>query len=175
VTVGSVHGGSKHNIIPAEVDLQLTIRFFTDDVYRQIMAALKRITEGVAYSAGLTDEQLPVITVGKEYTPPVANDPDLVNRVASSISSVLGKENTILVDPSTVAEDFGRYGRTPEKVKIGLFWLGGANRARYDESILRNTNLPALHSQTFHPDFEPTYVTGVTSMTRAVIDLLQTR
>lgn len=175
VTVGSVHGGSKHNIIPAEVDLQLTIRFFTDDVYRQIMVALKRITEGVAYSAGLTDEQLPIITVGKEYTPPVANDPDLVNRVASSLGTVLGKENTILVDPSTVAEDFGRYGRTPENVKIGLFWLGGANQVRYDESKLKNTNLPALHSQTFHPDFEPSYVTGVTSMTRAVIDLLQTK
>ncbi len=175
VTVGSVHGGSKHNIIPSEVDLQLTIRFFTDDVYRQIMTALKRITEGVAYSAGLTDEQLPVITAGKEYTPPVANDPDLVKRVASSISTVLGKENTILVDPSTVAEDFGRYGRTPENVKIGLFWLGGANQARYDESKLKNTILPALHSQTFHPDFEPSYVTGVASMTRAVIDLLQSK
>jgi len=175
VTVGSVHGGTKHNIIPSEVDLQLTIRFFTDDVYRQIIAALTRITEGVAYSAGLTDEQLPVITVGKDHTPPVANDADLVNRVASAFGTVIGKEKTILVDPSTVAEDFGKYGRTPENVKIGLFWLGGANQARYDESKLKNTNLPALHSPAYHPDFEPAYVTGVTSMTRAVIDLLQSR
>ena len=175
VTVGSVHGGTKHNIIPSEVDLQLTIRFFTDDVYKQIIAALNRITEGVAYSAGLSDEQLPVITVGKEYTPPVANDPDLVNRVASSVGTVLGNENTVRVDPSTVAEDFGKYGRTPENVKIGLFWLGGANKAKYDESKLKNTNLPALHSQTFQPDFEPSYVTGVTAMSRAIIDLLQTK
>lgn len=175
VTVGSVHGGTKHNIIPAEVDLQLTIRFFTDDVYRQILAALTRISEGVAYSAGLTDEQLPKIRVGKEYTPPVANDPDLVTSVVSSMSSVLGKENTIKVDPSTVAEDFGKYGRTPENVKIGLFWLGGANQAEYDESKLKNTNLPALHSSTFHPDFGPSYITGVTAMSKAVIDLLQSK
>jgi len=173
VTVGSIHGGTKHNIIPSEVDLQLTIRFFTDEVYRQIVAALTRITEGVAYSAGLTDELLPEITIGQEYTPPVANDPDLVNRVALSMGTVVGKENAIKVDPSTVAEDFGKYGRTPEGVKIGLFWLGGANLAKYTESKIKNSNLPALHSSTFYPDFQPAYVTGVTAMSRAIIDLLQ--
>jgi hippurate hydrolase len=173
VTVGSVHGGTKHNIIPSEVDLQLTIRFFTEDVYRQIIAALTRITEGVAYSAGLTDDQLPTITVGSEYTPPVANDPDLVNSAAASMESILGAGKTIRVDPSTVAEDFGKYGRTNEKIKIGLFWLGSVSQAKYDDSILKNYNLPALHSGTYQPDFEPTYISGVSAMSKAVIDLLK--
>lgn len=171
VTVGSIHGGTKHNIIPSVVDLQLTIRFFSDNVYRQIVDALKRIAYGAAYAAGLNDEQMPEIKVGDEYTPPVYNDPDLVKSVASSMAAILGKDKVVGVDPSTVAEDFGKYGRTPEGVKIALFWLGGVNQARYDESIEKNKLLPSLHSDTFFPDFRPAYITGVNAMTRSLIDL----
>jgi hippurate hydrolase len=172
VTVGSIHGGIKHNIIPQEVDLQLTIRFFSDDVYRQIIAALKRIANGLAYSAGLKEEQMPEITVADEYTPPVVNDPDLVTGVAESMGKILGSANIIKVDPSTVAEDFGKYGRTPEQVKIGLFWLGGVNQSKYTESKEKDKMLPALHSSSYCPDFRPAYTAGVTAMSRAVIDLL---
>ena len=173
VTVGSIHGGIKHNIIPQEVDLQLTIRFFSDDVYRQILSALKRIANGLAYSAGLNEDQMPEITVADEYTPPVANDPDLVTDVTASMSRILGSENVIKVDPSTVAEDFGHYGRTAEQVKIGLFWLGGVNPFKYSESKEKDTMLPSLHSSTFSPDFRPAYITGVNAMSRAMLDLLQ--
>jgi len=172
VTVGSIHGGIKHNIIPQEVDLQLTIRFFSDDVYRQIISALKRIADGLAYSAGLKEDQMPEITVADEYTPPVDNDPELVSNVAVSMGKILGSVNVIKVGPSTVAEDFGRYGRTPEQVRIGLFWLGGVNPAKYSESKEKGTMLPYLHSSAFYPDFRPAYNAGVTAMSRAVIDLL---
>lgn len=172
VTVGSIHGGTKHNIIPEEVDLQLTIRFFTDDIYRQIISALKRISDNLAYSAGLKEDRLPQITVGEEYTPPVTNDPELVGKAVTSMGSVLGKENVIKVDPSTVAEDFGKYGRTPEQIRIALFWLGGVNPSVYSESKEKDIMLPALHSNNFYPDFRPTYTTGVTAMTRTIIDLM---
>jgi hippurate hydrolase len=172
VTVGSIHGGIKHNIIPQEVDLQLTIRFFSDDVYRQIISALKRIANGLAYSAGLKEDQMPEITVADEYTPPVDNDPELVSNVAVSMGKILGTENIIKVDPSTVAEDFGKYGRTPEHVKIALFWLGGVNPAKYSESKEKGTMLPYLHSSAFCPDFRPAYTAGVSAMSRAIIDLL---
>jgi amidohydrolase len=172
VTVGSIHGGTKHNIIPDEVNLQLTIRFFSDEVYRQIISALKRIADGLAYSAGLKEDRIPQITVRDEYTPPVINDPDLVNSVVNSMGTIIGRENVISVDPSTVAEDFGKYGRTPERVKIALFWLGGVNPAKYSESIENDIMLPFLHSSAFYPDFRPTYITGVTAMSKAVIDLL---
>jgi len=173
VTVGSIHGGIKHNIIPQEVDLQLTIRFFTDDIYRQILSALKRIANGLAYSAGLNEDQMPEITVADEYTPPVTNDPDLVTNVAASMARIIGSENVIRVDPSTVAEDFGIYGRTPEQVKIALFWLGGVNPLKYSESKGKDIMLPSLHSSTFNPDFRPAYLTGVNAMSRAMLDLLQ--
>ncbi len=175
VTVGSIHGGTKHNIIPGEVDMKLTIRFFSDDVYRQIIAALRRIADGQAVAAGLREGMMPLITAGSEYTPPVENDPELVSMASASMASVLGKENVIRVDPSTVAEDFGKYGRTPEKVKIALFWLGGVNRAKYSESIEKGTMLPALHSGNFLPDFVPAYTTGVTAMSGAMIDLFNSK
>ena len=175
VTVGAIHGGTKHNIIPEEVDMKLTLRFFSDDVYRQIVSALSRIASGQAAAAGLPAEKMPVITLGKEFTPPVINDPDLVTRAVTSMEGILGKDNLTRVDPSTVAEDFGKYGRTDENVKISLFWLGGANREKYDESIMKGTMLPALHSSNFAPDFAPAYTTGVSAMTRTMIDLFNSK
>lgn len=114
---------------------------------------------------------MPVIIFGSEYTPPVVNDAGLVGKATASIETLLGRENVIRVDPSTVAEDFGKYGRTDEKVKIALFWLGGANREKYDESIANGTMLPALHSSNFAPDFAPAYTTGVAAMSTIIIDL----
>jgi hippurate hydrolase len=175
VTVGAIHGGTKHNIIPGEVDMKLTLRFFSDDVYKQIKEALVRIANGHAMAAGLPLEMMPVITFANEFTPPVENDPGLVATVSESMEAVLGSENVIRVDPSTVAEDFGKYGRTGEKVKIALFWLGGANRAKYEESIANGTNLPALHSSNFAPDFIPAYTTGVSAMSRTLTDLFNRR
>ncbi len=173
VTVGSIHGGTKHNIIPDEVDMKLTIRFFSDDVCTQILSALRRIADGQAAAAGLKEDKMPEISVGSEYTPPVENDPELVARATASMGNILGRENVVRVEPATVAEDFGKYGRTPEKVRIALFWLGGVNPLKYQESIDNSTMLPALHSSNFYPDFDPAYSTGVTAMCRTIIDLLK--
>lgn len=175
ITVGSIHGGTKHNIIPEEVEMKLTLRFFTEDVFRQIREAVVRIANGHALAAGLPQEKWPVISFGKDFTPPVDNDPGLVNRAVASMETVLGKDNVLIVDPSTVAEDFGKYGRTDEKVKIALFWLGGANREKYERSIEEGTMLPALHSSNFLPDFVPAYTTGVTAMSLTMIDLFNSK
>jgi hippurate hydrolase len=88
------------------------------------------------------------------------------------MKEILGTGSVISVDPSTVAEDFGKYGRTPDKVRIALFWLGGVNMAHFRESQEKGTILPALHSSNFYPDFRPAYTTGVTAMSRVMIDLL---
>ena len=175
ITVGSIHGGVRHNIIPSEVDLQLTVRFFSDEVREQIISAIQRISRGVAISAGLNEGLMPMVTVQDDFTPPVENDPELVTSAVSSMGSIAGRQNLIKVDPATVAEDFGKYGRTAENVKIGLFWLGGVNTSKYQQSISKSLALPALHSEFFYPDFRPAYITGVSAMSRAIIDLLQAK
>lgn len=171
VTVGSIHGGTKHNIIPGEVKMQLTLRFFDDDVYRQIQEALVRITRGIAISAGLPEDKMPVVKLADQFVPPVANDPLLVQDAVASMQSQLGDNNVIRVDPSTVAEDFGLYGRTEENVKIALFWLGSVNPELFNDYKSRGINIPALHNEAFSPDFGPTLQTGAEAMSRALIDL----
>ncbi len=171
VTVGSIHGGSKHNIIPDRVDLQLTVRFFSDAIYRQIISGLERITRGIAISAGLPEDKMPDVIPLEGLTPPVANDPALVEKGINSMGNILGDGNIYKVNPSTVGEDFGRYGRTEEEVPIALFWLGGVEESKYRDHVENGTPLPGLHNAAFYPDFHHTFRGGVAAMSRNMIDL----
>ena len=171
VTVGSIHGGSKHNVIPDRVDLQLTVRFFDDSVYEQIIEGLKRITRGIALSAGLPEDKMPEVIPLEGLTPPVANNPGLVNRSIVSMEGILGTEKIFKVNPNTVGEDFGKYGRTEEEIPIALFWLGAVEESKYIDHIENGTTLPGLHNAAFHPDFYPTFRGGVAAMSKTMIDL----
>lgn len=175
VTVGAIHGGTKNNIIPDEVKLLLTTRFFDDAVYKQIQLSIERITRGAAIAAGLPENKMPLIEYAKEFSPPVQNDPKLVMNVVDIMKGFLGEEKVIQVDPATVAEDFGKYGRTEEKIPIALFWLGGVNKEKYNDHLQNGTFLPPLHNSSFAPDFEPTFKTGVSTMTKTLIDLFGNR
>ena len=75
VTVGSIHGGTKRNIIPDEVRLQLTVRSYQDEVRQQTLAAIKRIARGQALAAGIPEDRLPEVKVTDESTPALYNDP----------------------------------------------------------------------------------------------------
>jgi amidohydrolase len=173
VTVGSIHGGTKHNIIPDEVKMLLTIRFFEEGVYKTIRESLVRIARGDALAAGMPENKLPLVEFGNQYTPPVANDPDLVLRTVKSMKDILGNDRVVKVDPSTVAEDFGKYGRTAEKIPVALFWLGSVNKNKYQDHIVKGTAIPPLHNPAFSPDFDPTFRGGVEAMTKTVIDLFR--
>lgn len=172
VTVGAIHGGTKHNIIPDEVKMLLTIRFFEEEVFKTIKESLINITRGAAISAGLPESKMPLLIFDDAVNPPVTNNPDLVMAGVKSMKSILGENKVLLVDPSTVAEDFGKYGLTEEKIPIALFWLGGVNTNKYEEHIKNGTNLPPLHNSSFVPDFDPTFRTGVAAMSKTIIDLL---
>ncbi len=99
ITVGSIHGGTKHNIIPDEVIMQLTLRFYKEEIYDQMIEALKRITRGIAASAGLPEEKYPKVMVTDQYTSPVYNDPDLTRKVVGYMKETLGDEQIIKIDP----------------------------------------------------------------------------
>jgi len=172
VTVGSIHGGTKHNIIPDEVKLQLTVRFFEDEIYEHIKEAIIRISRGAAHSAGLTEDRMPLIKFSEQDNPPVSNNPELVMNTVNSMRLILGHDKMIRVDPATVAEDFGKYGRTEEKIPIALFWVGAVNHERYNDHLQSGTPLIPIHNSQFAPDFEPTFRGGVAAMSRTVIDIL---
>ncbi len=171
VTVGSIHGGTKHNIIPDRVDMQLTVRFFSDDVYNHIIEGLKRMTRGIALSAGLPENMAPEVIPRERITPPVVNDPELIAKGVKSFESILSAENIYKSDPSTAGEDFGRFGRTEENVPVAIFWLGSVENGKYLDHIQNGTVLPGLHNAAYYPDFFPTFRGGVAGMVNTMIDL----
>jgi len=172
VTVGSIHGGTQHNIIPDEVKLQLTIRAYKPEVRDHIIEAVERISKNIAISAGMPADKLPVIEVLPEGTPPVINNDELLKHSVSSFKTMLGNENVIEVPAAMVGEDFGRYGLTEENIPILLSWLGSVNPEKYEDAKNRGSELPALHSPYYYPDAEPTLKTGASAMVKAMMDLM---
>ncbi|HYV27490.1 MAG TPA: amidohydrolase [Candidatus Eisenbacteria bacterium] len=172
VTVGSIHGGTKHNIIPDEVKLQLTVRSYSDEVRTNTLASIRRITRGLGLAAGLPEDHLPEVTLEDESAHATFNDPELTRRLTGVFQTWLGNEKTLKQKPIMGAEDFSLYGRTEEKIPICMFWLGAVEPERVAESQRSGKPLPSLHSSLFRPVPEPTIKTGVTAMTAAVLDLV---
>jgi len=172
VTVGSIHGGTKHNIISDEVQLQLTVRSYSDQARAQTLKSIERICRGVAMAAGVPENRMPIVKVADEFTPSTYNDPALVKKMAASMQAILGADKVIAKEPVMGGEDFGEYGRTAEKIPIAILWLGAIAPERVQESLRTGQSLPSLHSSQFAPLPEPTIKTGVTAMTAAVLDLL---
>jgi hippurate hydrolase len=174
ITVGSIHGGTKHNIIPDEVNLQVTVRTYKDEVRRQTLAAIERIVKGTALTAGVPTDREPVITHRpNESTPATYNTPELVDRTVAHLRKVFGDANLVEREPAMGAEDFGLFGRTNPKIPIFMFRLGTVAPEKVAASKEPNgPPLPSLHSAQYLPVKEPSIRTGVTAMSAAAIDLL---
>ena len=175
VTVGSIHGGTKHNVIPNQVKLQLTLRSYADEVRNETIASIERIVRGAAISAGLSEDYYPLVEIKDEYTPAVFNNPSLVEKVQKSFSNSLGSENVIKVSPVMGGEDFGMFGRVEPIIPTALFWLGAVNNKVYEKAIRDDITLPSLHSDLFLPDAKPAIETGVIAMSNAALDLFNAK
>ena len=174
VTVGSIHGGTKHNIIPDRVRLQLTVRSYSDETRDMLIESIKRISKGVALGAGVPEEWLPVVSMDDEFTPSTYNTPELVARSVKVMREILGEEQVLRMEPKTWGEDFGQYGRVEPRIPIFMFTLGAQPQELFVASQKPSgPRLPALHSSLFAPDPEPTIKTGVRAMSATVLCLLQ--
>ncbi len=169
ITVGSIHGGTKHNIIPSEVKLQLTVRSTRDRVRKHLLEGIKRVAEACAKGANAPP---PVVKIDPaEFTPALYNDPALTRRTVAALRQVLGSERVAARPPVLGGEDFARYGRAG--VPVFLFWLGTVAPERVAEAAKENGKpLPSLHSEHYAPVPEPALETGVLAMSTAVLDLL---
>jgi len=173
VTVGSIHGGTRYNIIPDEVHLQLTVRAYREEVRQMILASIDRIAKGTAAAAGIPDRLAPIVTVSDtEVTPATYNDPGLIERVASAVGRAIGAENVVKAPPVMGSEDFGRFALEDHQIPACMIWLGAVDPAKVAKSKQEGTQLPSLHSSLFAPLPEPTIRTGVKAMSSAVIDLM---
>src|SRR4051812_47474386 len=175
VTVGSIHGGTKHNVIPDEVKLQLTVRTYKDEVRQQVISAIERIVKGIAAAAGVPKNLEPIVSVKDEYTPAMYNTPELTDRVVKSLKEMVGEGNVVLREPSMGGEDFGRYGREEPKIPICMYRLGSVAAERIAESKRPGGRpLPSLHSSRYLPEREAIRI-GVMTMSGAAMDLLSSQ
>ncbi|HFA50737.1 MAG TPA: amidohydrolase [Bacteroidetes bacterium] len=167
ITVGAIKGGIKHNIIPDEVVLKLTVRTFSEKMRQYVHKRIKEISRGVAIAAGLSDDKMPEVIIPETFTPANYNNPALVDRMEASAAKAIGKEQVVAAEPLMVGEDFARYGQTKEKVPAVLFWLGTVPDER-----MKSGDMPGLHSPFYYPQPEKSIETGVLVMTQAMLDLM---
>jgi len=173
VTVGSIHAGTKHNVISDEAKLQLTVRSYSDESRKLILDAIKRITVGIARAAGVPSDREPTITVAEdEFVPATYNDPELVERLLPVWKRVLGADNIIERDPEMGGEDFSRFGRETPRTPIFLFRIGTVGRERIESAESGGAPLPSLHSPLYWPEPKPTIEAGTKAMTAAILELL---
>src|SRR3982074_3078760 len=175
ITVGSIHGGTKHNIIPDEVKMQLTVRTYKKEVRDRVLAAIDRIAKGIAATAGISEDQAPIVQVEKDqYTPATYNNPELTKRVAVALKAAIGADNVVAKDPTMGGEDFSEYSMPDHSIPAFMFNVGAVDPAKAAESKKPGAApLPSLHSSKFAPVPEPTIRTGMIGMTSAVLDLMK--
>jgi hippurate hydrolase len=174
ITVGSIHGGTKHNIIPDEVKMQLTVRTYKPDVRERVLAAIDRIAKGIASAGGVPPERAPLVSVLKgELTPATYNNPELTKRLVAVWKNSLGQENVEIVDPTMGGEDFSEYSLPDHSIPAVDFHVGAVAIGKIAESKKSGVPLPSLHSSKFAPVPEPTIRTGIVAMTAAVLELMK--
>jgi amidohydrolase len=172
VTVGSIHGGSKRNVIPETVELKLTVRGYKEDVIAAAEAALRRHARGLALAAGVSEAEMPVFHEAEPPFRPVVNDAHVTGVLKDLFSDLLGMDRVVGVDPSTGSEDFGDFSPLGAEVPLCMFHLGCTASERLARAERGEEILGLLHTPRFAPDAEPTLRTGLTTLAAAALGLL---
>ena len=173
VTVGSIHGGTKHNIIPDEVKMQLTVRTYKSAVRDRVLADIDRIAKGCAEAAGVPADRMPIVEVQKDGLPATYNNPDLTKRLVGVWKKALGDGNVDIVDPTMGGEDFAEYSLPDHSIPAVDFHIGAVDPEKIAQYKREGKELPTLHSSKFAPVPEPTIKVGIVGMTSAVLDLMK--
>ena len=174
VTVGSIHGGTKHNIIPDEVKMQLTVRTYKSEVRDRVLKAIDQIAKGIASAGGVPADRAPIVNVLKDqFTPATYNNPDLTKRLVGVWKNMLGADNVEIVDPTMGGEDFAEYSLPDHSIPAVDFHIGAVDPEKIAQFKRDGKELPSLHSSKFAPVPEPTIRVGIIGMTSAVLELMK--
>jgi amidohydrolase len=169
ITVGYIHAGTKNNIIPEEANLGLTVRTFSPDIRKQVLAAIARITKAEAEAAAAP--RLPLID-RYEGTDAVFNDPALTQQMRGVLEHALGRDNVVTDEPIAASEDFSAF--VEQGIPGFYLSLGGADPQKLAAAQASKTSLPSNHSPLFAPDVDPALHTAITAEVAMLRDLLKT-
>ena len=169
VTVGSIHGGTRPNIIPAEVKMQLTVRTTKDEVRARVLEAIQRIAKAACLGARAPE---PMVRIDQDnFTPALYNNAELAKKTSNLFRATLGADKVILQEPLMGGEDFSRYGL--EGIPSFFFFLGTLAPERITAMKTGKAPPISLHSDLYYPIPEPSIRTGVLSMSMAALSLLK--
>ena len=166
ITVGSIHAGTKHNIIDSSCKLQLTVRSYSPDVRQRLLDGIVRKAKAAAISAGAEEPSIEF----SDDTPATINDSALVSRLVPAFRKVLGTERVVDVPPVMGGEDFSQYGLAG--VPIAMFRIGTQSPSRIDAMAKEGKALPSLHSPFFFPEPKETIRTGTKALVATALDLM---
>lgn len=169
VSIGYIHAGTKNNIIPDQAVMGLTVRTYKQEVRKQILEAITRITKAEAAAANAPKEPL---VEHFEGTDAVYNDPALAERLRAPLEAALGKNNVLTAPPIAPSEDFSFF--VEQGVPGFYFSLGGADPQKFAQSKAEGTSLPSNHSPLFAPDVDPALRAGIAAEVAVLRNLLNT-
>ncbi|MEJ7934157.1 amidohydrolase [Sphingobium sp. AN558] len=173
VTVGSFIGGAKHNVIPDEAKLLLTVRSYSDETRAKLIKGIERIANGEAIAAGFPDDRMPTVTVQDEFTPSTYNPPEFSQKMAGILTAHFPAGRVEQVRASMGGEDFGRYYRADKTINSFIFWVGGVPADQYAKEQKGEISLPSLHSPFWAPKADAVIGTASEALTVLALDILK--
>ena len=173
VTVGSVHAGATHNIIPDEAKLQITVRSYTPEVRKALLDGIRRVARGEAIAAGLPDDRMPLVSINEDFTPATFNTEAMTTKAKALFTARFGADRVRTVPAAMVGEDFSRYLLANKEAESLLFWVGGVPAEAWNNAGGDTTKLPSLHSPFWAPDAERVIATAVDALEAKALDVLK--
>ena len=172
VTVGSFQGGAKHNIIPDEARLQLTVRSYKPEVRQRLLRGIERIVRGESIAAGVPDDRMSDVRIREnEYTPATFNTETLAAHALTVFTRHFGSDRVVSTPAVMAGEDFGRFRLADPGIESLIFWVGGTPRDRWDAAGRDHHKLPSLHSPFWAPDAGAVISTATEALTVLSLDL----
>jgi hippurate hydrolase len=168
ITVGSIHAGNKHNIIPDEARLQLTVRSYAPAVRKQLLDGIVRIVKAEATAGHSPREPLIAFSEGQDA---LYNDPAFTRRLVAAIGKGLGPDNVVAGKAVMGAEDFGEFGKAAG-IPSAMLSLGAVEPVRFKAALASGEALPSPHSPLFAPDRERSIRTGAEALILAALEVL---
>ncbi|MEG3182339.1 amidohydrolase [Sphingomonas sp. LT1P40] len=174
VTVGSFQGGTRHNIIPEQALLLLTVRSYTPEVRKLLLDGIARIARGEAIAAGVPEDRMPLVTVREPFTPAAISTDAFAGQLKTLFTARFGADRVQDIAPTMAGEDFGRYHIADPSIQSVIYWVGGVPKDKWDAAqAAGGKGLPSLHSSKWAPDAEAVIATAAEAMTAAALDVLK--
>jgi len=173
ITVGSFQSGTKHNIIPDEAKLQLTVRSYSDETRAKLIKGIERIARGEAIAAGISEDRMPVVSVKDEFTPSTYNPPKFAEQMATLLRGHFAQDQVVKTPPVMGGEDFGRYYRADKNISSFIFWVGGVPADQMAKAAAGQLSLPSLHSPFWAPEADKVVATASEALTVLALDILK--